>query len=94
ITKYTTRRDVLNLLEGSNLTLDDLKVDYNRNYSPMGMMVQFPSRNAFDAALRTISRKGRLYRMDRINRAQWDPVPPFDGKAVLVQGIPRNALLD
>lgn len=37
ITKYTMRTDVLNLLEQCNLTLEDVKVDYNRNYLPVSM---------------------------------------------------------
>ena len=37
ITKHTLRTDILNLLEGCNLTLPDVKVDYNRDYLPVGM---------------------------------------------------------
>ena len=37
ITKHTLRTDILNLLEGCNLTLQDVKVDYNRSYFPVGM---------------------------------------------------------
>ncbi|KAK6943728.1 hypothetical protein RJ641_024830 [Dillenia turbinata] len=95
ITRHTLRSDIVNLLEGCNLTLQDVKVEYNRSFfDPIGMLLQFPSRSAFDAAVRTIIRNGRLYKLDRADRSQWDYVTPYDGKAVLLQGIPRNALLD
>ncbi|KAL6336326.1 hypothetical protein AAG906_014496 [Vitis piasezkii] len=92
ITKHTLRTDILNLLEGCNLTLQDVKVDYNRSYFPVGMMVQFPSRYAFDHAIKVINKKGRLYKLDRADRSQWDPLRTYDGKTVLLQGLPRNAL--
>lgn len=94
ITNHTIKSDIVNLLEGCNLSLDDIKVEYNRSYAPMGMMIQFPSRSAYDAAIRTIVRKGGLYRLDRADRSQWDLIKPYDGKYVLLQGIPRNALPD
>ncbi|KAA8516493.1 hypothetical protein F0562_017001 [Nyssa sinensis] len=98
ITTHTTKSDILNLLEGCNLGLDDIKVDYNRSYAPTGMMIQFPSRNAYDAANRAIGRKGRLFRLERagggFDRTSWDLIAPYNGKAVLLQGIPRNALVD
>ncbi|CAA2972382.1 PREDICTED: uncharacterized protein LOC105956648 [Olea europaea subsp. europaea] len=94
ITKHTAKSDIVNLLEGCNLVLDDIKVEYSRNYMPTSIMVQFPSRNAYNAALRAISRNGRLIRLERADRTQWDLIAPFDGKAILLQGIPRNALPD
>ncbi|KAL2509381.1 Ribosomal protein S24e family protein [Forsythia ovata] len=94
ITKHTAKSDVVNLLEGCNLGLDDVKVEYSRSYMPSSIMLQFPSRNAYNAALRGISRKGRLFRLERADRSQWDLIAPFDGKAILLQGIPRNALPD
>ncbi|KAG7960580.1 hypothetical protein I3843_10G131100 [Carya illinoinensis] len=92
VTRHTLKTDIVNLLEGCKLTLDDVKVDYNRSFSPVGMMVQFPSRNAFDQAIRVIGKKGRLYKLERADRSQWDLLIPYNGKAVLLQGIPRNAL--
>ncbi|XP_052174451.1 uncharacterized protein LOC127789568 isoform X2 [Diospyros lotus] len=94
ISKYTTKKDILNLLEGCNLSLDDLKVDYNRSYTPTGMLIQFPSRFAYDFAIRAIARKGRLYRLDKADQSRWDLVTPYNGKAVLLQGIPRDASQD
>ncbi|KAM0045446.1 putative nucleotide-binding alpha-beta plait domain superfamily, RNA-binding domain superfamily [Helianthus debilis subsp. tardiflorus] len=94
ITKTTLKSDVLSLLEECKLSGDDLKVDYNPSYTPMGMMVQFPSRSAYDAALRAVNRKGRLYRLERADRAIWDSIQPYGGKYVLLQGLPPNAILD
>ncbi|KAI3791703.1 hypothetical protein L2E82_05564 [Cichorium intybus] len=94
ITKNTLKSDVLSLFEECKLTGDDLKVDYNPSYSPTGMMVQFSSKNAYDAALRAVARKGRLFRMERADRSNWDYVQPYDGKYVLLQGIPPNANLE
>lgn len=36
-TKYTLKTDIVNLLEGCNLSLEDVKVDYYRSYMPNGM---------------------------------------------------------
>ncbi|KAL3825951.1 hypothetical protein ACJIZ3_021980 [Penstemon smallii] len=94
ITKHTSKTDIINLLEGCNLKPENLKVEYNRIYSPLSMMVEFPSRTAYDAALRAIGRKGRLFNLSRADKAQWDTLAPYDGKAILMQGIPRNALID
>ncbi|KAK1429344.1 hypothetical protein QVD17_11552 [Tagetes erecta] len=94
VTKNTLKSDVLSLLEECNLSIDDLKVDYNQSYSPTGMMVQFPSRSAYDAALRVIFKKGRLYKLERADRSHWDFIKPYDGKFVLLQGIPPNATVE
>ncbi|XP_076947077.1 uncharacterized protein LOC143618913 [Bidens hawaiensis] len=94
ITKNTLKSDVLSLLDESNLSIDDVKVDYNPSFLPMGMMVQFSSRSAYDAALRAINRKGRLYRLERADRSNWDSIQPYGGKSVLLQGIPPNATLE
>jgi hypothetical protein len=37
VTRHTLKTDVVNMLEGCKLTLDDLKIDYNRSFMPMGM---------------------------------------------------------
>ncbi|XP_024985398.1 uncharacterized protein LOC112521004 [Cynara cardunculus var. scolymus] len=94
ITKNTLKSDILSLLEECNLSADDLKVDYNPFYLPTGMIVQFASRSAYDAAARVVNRKGRLYKLDRANRANWDYVQPYGGKFVLLQGIPPNATIE
>ncbi|CAI9779016.1 unnamed protein product [Fraxinus pennsylvanica] len=94
ITKHTAKSDIVNLLEGCHLGLDDVKVEYSRSYMPSSIVVQFSSRTAYNAALRAIGRHGRLFRLERADRTQWDLIAPFDGKAILLQGIPRNALPD
>ncbi|CAH1452195.1 unnamed protein product [Lactuca virosa] len=86
ITKNTLKSDVLSLFEECKLSSDDLKVDYNPSYSPTGMIVQFSSRSAYDAALRAVAKKGRLLIVQN-----WDYIQPYDGKYVLLQGIPPNA---
>uniref|UniRef100_A0A2N9F7M6 Uncharacterized protein n=1 Tax=Fagus sylvatica TaxID=28930 RepID=A0A2N9F7M6_FAGSY len=88
----TPDTDIINMLEGCNLTMDDVKVDYNWSFTPNGMMVQFPSRFAYDKAVKAIGRKGRLYRLDRADRSQWDLIKPYSGKTVLLQGLPRTAI--
>ncbi|XP_062166872.1 uncharacterized protein LOC133873157 [Alnus glutinosa] len=92
VTRHTLKTDVVNMLEGCKLTLDDLKIDYNRSFMPMGMMVQFPSRYAFDQAMRMVTKKGRLYKLERASRSQWDSLTPYNGKTVLLHGLPRNAV--
>ncbi|KAI4349234.1 hypothetical protein L6164_009851 [Bauhinia variegata] len=95
VNRHTLKTDIINLLEGCNLTLEDVKVDYSRGgYMPLAMMLQFPSRSAYEQALRVIGRKGRLYKLERADRAQWDIVTPYDGKTILLQGIPRNAIAE
>ncbi|XP_024955706.1 uncharacterized protein LOC102606880 isoform X2 [Citrus sinensis] len=78
ISRQTLKSDIINLLEGCNLTPDDLKVNYTRNYMPFAMMMQFPSFSAYDNAFRLIGRKGRLYRLER----------------VLLQNVPRIAVAE
>ncbi|KAB1223965.1 hypothetical protein CJ030_MR2G026922 [Morella rubra] len=86
------KTDIVNMLEGCRLTVDDVKVEYNRSFAPMGMIVQFTSHNAFDQAFRMIARKGRLYRLEKADRPLWDSLRPYNGQTVLLQGLPRNAL--
>ncbi|XP_051126753.1 uncharacterized protein LOC127248456 [Andrographis paniculata] len=93
ISKYTNKRDVLNLLE-SGLRPENLKVEYNRSYFPTSMIVEFPSQSAYDDAVRTIGRKGRFLNMSRADKSQWDTITPHDGRAILLLGIPQNALID
>ncbi|KAB2048243.1 hypothetical protein ES319_A13G102200v1 [Gossypium barbadense] len=78
ITKYTMKSDIISLLEGCNLTPDDIKVSYSRSLFPVAMMLRFPSPSAFSNAARTIRRFDRLYRLDR----------------VVLQGLPRSAALE
>ncbi|KAM1409126.1 hypothetical protein ACFX2I_009553 [Malus domestica] len=66
ISRNTLKTDVVNMLDGYKLRLEDVKVDYSRAFTPMGMEVQFQSWKAFDNAARVISRKGGLYKLERV----------------------------
>ncbi|CAI9098119.1 OLC1v1034704C2 [Oldenlandia corymbosa var. corymbosa] len=92
-TKHTSKTDVLNLLSGCNLTVDDIKHDYTLNFLPLPVLVKFPSRQAYDAGTRSVVKKGR-FRLEPENGSRFDTIAPYDGKAILLQGIPRNALID
>lgn len=94
ISVNTHKTDVLNLFDECKLTLDDIKADYTRNFQLMSMLVQFPSLSDFNAAFRTLNRKGRLFRLEKTDRREWDFMIPYNGRYVLLQGIPRNALVD
>ncbi|KAK7262999.1 hypothetical protein RJT34_30583 [Clitoria ternatea] len=94
IHRHALKTDIINCLEGCNLTLEDVKVEYNRSFLPLAMMLQFPTRYSYDNAIRVLVRKGRLYKLERADRSQWDIVTPYDGKTILIQGIPRNAVFE
>ncbi|KAL5546260.1 hypothetical protein UlMin_005947 [Ulmus minor] len=91
VSKHTLRTDVINMLEGCHLSMEDVKCDYNWNYFPTAMMVQFPSPLDYEKAFRALGRKGRQFRLERVEQSLWDVVKPYDGKTVLLQGFPRNA---
>ncbi|CAI0471664.1 unnamed protein product [Linum tenue] len=93
-TRHTLKTDIINMLEGCDLGLEDIKFNYTRSYGPVAVLLQFPSRQAYDNAFKVIAKKGRLYRLQMANRSEWDLQQPFYGKTVLVQGVPPNAQLD
>ncbi|OAY72700.1 hypothetical protein ACMD2_23049 [Ananas comosus] len=102
------KTDVLHYLEGCNLSTDDIKFDYTKAYNPVGVLLQFPSESSFDTAVKQTIRRGRLYKIEKIDRSEWDLKTSYDGKViaveysvvslllsdpqVLLQGIPRNAV--
>ncbi|KAL7198896.1 hypothetical protein ACSBR2_021231 [Camellia fascicularis] len=45
-------------------------------------MIQFPSRYAYDAAIRAINQKACLYKLERVDWSQWDFITPYGGKSV------------
>lgn len=94
--KHTLKSDVMSVLEGCNVTPDDLRFSYMRggNLNPSGVYVQFPSRSSYDSAMRAIAKKGRLYRLERATQSQWDPVVPYEGKVVALHGLPPNAIIE
>ncbi|CAN6284683.1 unnamed protein product, partial [Urochloa humidicola] len=85
------KTDIIHHLDRCGLSLDDVKIDYNRGFTPLGALLRFPSKAAFTTAIRQTS-QGRLYKIETISRDEWDLKQSFDGKAVLLQGVPRNAL--
>ncbi|KAJ8636965.1 hypothetical protein MRB53_011232 [Persea americana] len=85
------KSDVIQFFEGCNLSPEDIKVSYSAIYTSVGMVLQFSSVAAFDMALRLNARKGRVYRFDKADRSLWDQCTTYDGKAVVLQGIPRRA---
>ncbi|KAK4798075.1 hypothetical protein SAY86_030401 [Trapa natans] len=90
--RYTLKSDVINLLDGCKLNLEDIRVSYTRSFAPIGMLVQFPSGHAIDQAFKLISKKGRLHKLEKVDRSQWDLSANYDGKTILLQGLPRQAL--
>ncbi|CAN4116870.1 unnamed protein product [Withania somnifera] len=93
IGRHTRKSDIISML-GTKLSPDDIRFEYNANYAPLAVMIQFLSRNAYDAAFRAAVRRSNLFRMERVDRQQWDTLPHYDGKTILLQGIPRNAIAD
>ncbi|KAL1200094.1 hypothetical protein V5N11_031814 [Cardamine amara subsp. amara] len=94
--KHALKTDIMNILEDCNVTPDDLKFSYQRggNLNPAAVFVQFPSLSSYDQALRNIAKKGKLFRLERAARSQWDPVVPYEGKVVALHGLPVNAIID
>ncbi|KAI3965033.1 hypothetical protein MKX01_013964 [Papaver californicum] len=88
--KFTTKNDVMSLLESCNLSSEDIKVQYNPMFLPVSMVLQLPSHSAYDNAVREIIRKGRLYKIEKVEPGQWG-FDSYDGRAVLIQGVPRFA---
>lgn len=93
ITANTLRTDIVRLLEGCGVTLEDVKVEHNRLYYPIAVMVHFSFLQAYNQAGREINKKGGIYKLERAGQRQWDLVKPYDGKSVLLQGIPREGTL-
>uniref|UniRef100_A0A7N0UEP4 Uncharacterized protein n=1 Tax=Kalanchoe fedtschenkoi TaxID=63787 RepID=A0A7N0UEP4_KALFE len=91
--KNTLRSDVVNLLDGSDLTLEDVKTVYSPNFMPLSILVKFPSFKSYDKALKLIT-KNRLYRLDKADPSQWDRAKDYGGKTLLLEGIPRLAQLE
>jgi len=89
--KTMLKTDIIHQLDRCGLSLDDVKMDYNRAFTPLGSLLRFPSKAAFTTAIRQTS-QNRLYKMEAITPDVWDLKQSFDGKAVLLQGVPRNAL--
>ncbi|XP_031740000.1 uncharacterized protein LOC101220680 isoform X2 [Cucumis sativus] len=76
------KSDVLILLQGCNLSFEDVKFEYVRNFVPTSIMIQFPSEQAYQNAFQAIARKGYLQRMERADRSQWELLSPYNGKTI------------
>ncbi|KAG9453743.1 hypothetical protein H6P81_006647 [Aristolochia fimbriata] len=94
IGKNTLKTDIIHFLEGCHLTTEDVRVEYNRTFASLSMILRFPSRSVFQNAIRSTTRKGRLYKLEEVDRGQWDIQTSYDGQSVLLSGIPRNALAE
>lgn len=93
IGRSTLKMDIVHFFEGCNLKPEDIKFAYNRSYGPIGIILQFSSRAAYVTAQRLINFKARYYRMVEVGSSQWSNLEsPFDGKVLLLQGVPQNAL--
>ncbi|RZC76616.1 hypothetical protein C5167_000796 [Papaver somniferum] len=90
---FSTKNDVISLLESCNLSSEDIKVQYNGLFLPVSMVLQFPSHSAYENAVRIMNRKGRYYyyKMEKVAPDHWG-FDSYDGKVVLIQGVPRNAI--
>ncbi|PIA52899.1 hypothetical protein AQUCO_01000637v1 [Aquilegia coerulea] len=89
IGKHTLKTDIINALEGCNLSPQDIKVEYNRYFIPQSMVVRFHNQSEFDNALRIVRRK-QLYKLDQVDHGMWG-IPSYEGRSVLLQGLPRFA---
>ncbi|KAK8952993.1 hypothetical protein KSP40_PGU017866 [Platanthera guangdongensis] len=78
--RNTLKTDIIHLLEGSNLSTADVKFVYNSTFTPISMMLRFPSQSSYDIALRQTLRKGRLYNLEKIYSGQWDITESHDGR--------------
>ncbi|KAL8140701.1 hypothetical protein V2J09_006722 [Rumex salicifolius] len=94
INKLTLKTDIINLLESSNLTPDNVKVAHNRAYNPVSMLLQFPSMSEYASAVRAIVKRGRVYRLEKTGEREWDTTKSYDGKYVLLPELPLTTNQD
>ncbi|CAM8968758.1 unnamed protein product [Rhodiola kirilowii] len=91
--KNTLRSDVVNLLEGCDLSLEDVKTVYGQTFMPISILVKFHSPSAYEKAVKFIT-KNRLYRLDRAEPSQWFKTRDYGAKTLLLEGLPRMASRD
>ncbi|KAF5175446.1 Ribosomal protein s24e family protein [Thalictrum thalictroides] len=89
---HTLKTDIINALEGCNLSPQDMKVEYNPYFQPVSMVVRFSNRSAFDNASKIVRRK-QLYKWKQVDHDMWG-IPSYEGKTVLLQGLPRFASIE
>lgn len=91
--RNTLKSDLITMLEGCTLTPDDVKFIYNRFFTPTSVLVRFPSQKAYDIGLREV-KNGRVYRLEKADPSEWDFTKFYNGKYVLLQGVPARSSLD
>ncbi|CAM8959518.1 unnamed protein product [Rhodiola kirilowii] len=91
--KNTLRSDVVNLLEGCDLSLEDVRTVYGQTFMPISILVKFHSPSAYEKAVKLIT-KNRLYRLDRADPSQWFKAKDYGAKTLLLEGLPRMASRD
>uniref|UniRef100_A0A0E0CYY4 cyanoalanine nitrilase n=1 Tax=Oryza meridionalis TaxID=40149 RepID=A0A0E0CYY4_9ORYZ len=79
--KSMLKTDIIHHLDKSELSLDDVKIDYNRGYYPVGALLRFSSVPLFNTAVRQ-TREGRQYRLEMISHEEFDLKKSYDGKAL------------
>ncbi|XP_068669312.1 uncharacterized protein [Aristolochia californica] len=94
IGKNTLKTDIIHFLEGCDLTTEDVRVEYSRTFASLSMILQFSSRSVFQNAVRSTIRKGRLYKLEEVDRGLWNIQTSYSGKVALLSGIPRAALAE
>ncbi|CAH9091747.1 unnamed protein product [Cuscuta europaea] len=93
--RYTTKTDIITMMGDSNLTPEDIKIDYLPNFSGNAAVIQFPSQADYSAAVRAVTPKTtRQGGLSKVERTQWENLKSHDGKSIVLQGIPRNAVID
>ncbi|KAL9251548.1 hypothetical protein AKJ16_DCAP13895 [Drosera capensis] len=91
--RNTLKSDLITMLEGCTLTPDDVKFVYNRFFTPTSALVRFPSQKVYDIGLREV-KNGRVYRLEKADPSEWDFTKFYNGKYVLLQGVPARSSLD
>ncbi|KAM3229315.1 hypothetical protein ACQJBY_033124 [Aegilops geniculata] len=80
--KNMLKTDIIHYLDQCELSLDDVKIDYNKGFYPMGALLKFPSVESFEKAVRQTI-QGRMYRLERVllqgvpRNAQVDDIERF-----------------
>ncbi|XP_068644909.1 uncharacterized protein, partial [Aristolochia californica] len=69
IGENTLKTDIIHYLEGCDLTIEDVRVEYSRTFTSLSI---FPSRSFFQNAVRSTIKKGHLYKLEEIDCGLWD----------------------
>lgn len=95
IGRFTSKTDIIAMMGDCHVTVEDVKFEYNTTFNATSVVIQFLSQADYSAALRAVTpkttRQGGLF---KVNRMQWENMRSYDGKSIVLQGIPRNAVFD